>query len=164
MTIVELLVAYIIVVWIGFRLIIPHLGFSKEPVPQTISPGLAQKIEDLNKSSQTNYEFLERAYAYITSTYSGGRIKTITHFLRGFGDMCTKDPGFLPCTGQNFLLRTMLVKSGRFSEDDIRVITVPLNLFIHQYLKVKVDGKEIDVDPWSHFLGVPLGKHSAFFG
>ena len=78
--------------------------------------------------------------------------------------MFDKTPGFLPCTGQNYLLRTMLVKSGRFQESDIQIKVVPLNLSVHQYLKVKVGDSFVDADPWSCFLGVPLGKKSSIVG
>jgi hypothetical protein len=40
----------------------------------------------------------------------------------------------------------------------------PFNFFIHQYLRVHVDGEWMDVDPWSAFLGVPLGKKSSIIG
>lgn len=53
----------------------------------------------------------------------------------------------------------MLVKSGRFQESDIEIHTVPLNLCIHQYLRVRIaDDLTIDADPWAHFLNIPLGQ------
>jgi hypothetical protein len=56
------------------------------------------------------------------------------------------------------------VHSGRFNEEQIRIHTVPLNLFIHQYLEVNVGQAWRAVDPWSAFLQIPFGKHAAFFG
>ena len=155
---------YLFFVWVVLRLIVPHLGFRREPIPGRLPELLAQKIASLDAAAADNLGFLRMSYKFVTSRYTGGRMKTIFMPWRAFGDVYTKTPGFLACNGQNFLLRTVLVKSGRFSEDDIRIRTVPLNLFIHQYLQVKVENKWIYVDPWSHFRGIPLGKKSAFIG
>ncbi|MDO8623838.1 MAG: hypothetical protein Q7R54_00570 [bacterium] len=157
------LLLYVVLVWIIGRAVIPHLGFIPEKIPAVIPSELQSKIEELDFSSKDNNDFLQKSYAYITQKYTGSRLKTITRFWRAFGDVYKKDPGFLPCTGQNFLLRTLLVKSGRFQEDDIKVKTVPLNFFIHQYLAVRVDGVWVDVDPWSSFLKVPFGQKLSFF-
>jgi len=57
-----------------------------------------------------------------------------------------------------------LVKSGWFEDKDIQVKVTILNFFTHQYLKVKVGEKWIDVDSHESYKGVPLGKHSQWFG
>ncbi|PCH91951.1 hypothetical protein COB80_01155 [Candidatus Kaiserbacteria bacterium] len=151
-------------VWVPLRLLVPNLWFGKNLIPQDIPYELEEVILKYNKEAATNEEFLGLAYGYVTEKYYGSRLKTITEFWRAFGDILVKSPGFLPCTGQNYLLRTMLIKSNRFKEEDIKIKTVPLNLFIHQYIKVRVDDRYIDVDPWSNFLGVPIGKKSFLFG
>jgi hypothetical protein len=158
------LLAYIILVWIVGRVIIPHLGFVREKIPATIPLELQSKIEELNSSSKDDKDFLQKSYAYITQKYTGSRLKTVTQFWRAFNNVFAQSSGFLPCTGQNFLLRTLLVRSGRFTESDIKVKTVPLNFFIHQYLLVRVDGAWIAVDPWASFLKVPFGRKLVFFG
>ena len=150
--------------WIVGRVVIPHLGFVREKIPVTIPLELQSKIEELNSSSKGDEDFLQESYIYITQKYTGSRLKTVTQFSRAFGNVFAQSSGFLPCTGQNFLLRTLLVRSGRFSESDIKVRTVPLNFFIHQYLLVKVDGAWIPVDPWASFLKVPFGQKLVFFG
>ncbi len=155
---------YLILVFFVVRLIVPHLGFRRVPIPESIPAELTTIISDLHQKATSNMEFLTLSYDYVTSKYTGNRLKTITEFWRAFGNVYDTPPGFLHCTGQNYLLRTMLIKSGRFTEGDVKVLNVPFNLFIHQYLKVKVDGKWINVDPWSHFLRIPFGKNLAFFG
>ncbi|MES2224040.1 MAG: hypothetical protein V4469_03880 [Patescibacteria group bacterium] len=151
-------------VWFLLRLTVPHLGFSKVAVPDSIPSELNSKITEYNQISKTDNEFLRNCYGYVTTKYKGSRIKTITEFWSAFGDTLNKSEGFLPCTNQNYLLRVMLIKSGRFTEEDIQVIVVPLNFFIHQYLRVKADGNWIDVDPWSNFLNVSFGKKLSYFG
>lgn len=160
----EIIIAYFVFVWVILRLTVPYLGFSRAPIPETLPRELTETIADINRNSKTDLEFLQKAYGYVTRTYTGGRLETIYIFWRAFGDIYTKSPGFLPCTGQTHLVRTFLIKSGRFSENDIEIKTVPLNLFIHQYLRVRVGNEWIYVDPWANFLGVPFGKKKAFIG
>ena len=162
MVIVYILLAYVLIVWIGTRLVVPHLGFTKDSLPQNIPSELEQYIQQLSSESVTNLDLLKKSYDYVTGRYHGSRVKTIMNFWKAFQDPITARSGFMPCNGQNYLLRLMLIKSGRFTEGDVQVKVVPLNLFIHQYLQVNVDGCWIDVDPWSNFLAVPLGKRSAF--
>jgi len=159
-----LLGSYLASTWILLRLIVPHLGFKKESLPNKLPLDFEAMLHKLSIESASNRDFLAKAYYYVTSHYRGSRIRTLANFWVAFQDPINHPPGFLPCTSQNYLLRLMLVKSKRFQESDIEVKVVPLNLFIHQYLRVHVDGEWIDVDPWSAFRGVPLGKKSAFIG
>ena len=159
-----LILIYIFIVWIVTRMVVPHLGFFKESVPENIPEEFAKVIQDLHTQATDNYDFLKKSYEYVTGLYSGSRMRTITNFWVAFENPILHKAGFMPCTGQNFLLRVMLIKSGRFQNEDIKVKNVPLNLFIHQYLKVKVGNDWIDVDPWSDFLGMKLGQKSAIFG
>jgi hypothetical protein len=159
-----ILLAYLCFVWIILRLTIPQLGFFKKPIGVQLPQSLEAAIEECKINAQNNSEFLKLAYEYVTQKYTGSRIKTITQWQKAFADPYTSSSGFLPCTGQNYLLRTMLIKSGHFTEDDIKVKVVPLNFFIHQYLLVSVDGADIAVDPWSHFLGKKIGEASIFLG
>lgn len=156
--------AYVVFVWIGLRLVVPHLGFRKSPLPEQLPSDIELALERMNAEAVDDHDFLKRAYAFVTGHFRGGRLQTVTNFWVAFYDPLTAPPGFMPCTGQNYLLRTLLIKSGRFTEDDIEVHTIPLNLFIHQYLRIHIGTHHIDADPWSSFLGVPLGKKSAFIG
>src|SRR4051812_9271768 len=110
MIFIWIVIIYLILVWVVARLVVPHLGFSKEKIPESLPTELEKKISEYNKDAENNYEFLELAYGYITDRYSGSRLKTITEAGRAFGDIFNKSSGFLPCTGQNYLLRAMLVK------------------------------------------------------
>lgn len=151
-------VAYLILVWVLMRLVVPHLGFKKEPLSDVLPKEFEAYIRQIDSESSGNLDFLRKSYEFVISRYKGSRVKTVTQFWKVFCDPITEKPGFMPCTGQNYLLRLMLVKSGRFKESDVILKVVPFNLFIHQYLRVRVNDMWMDVDPWSSFLGVPPGK------
>ncbi|MEK7155354.1 MAG: hypothetical protein AAB734_00585 [Patescibacteria group bacterium] len=159
-----IVVTYFLLIWIALRLLVPNLGFRKEPLGAVVPESLMDTISKIDGESVDKHDFLRRCYEHVTKKYYGSRVKTVTHFWTAFKNPVNQSPGFMPCTNQNYLLRLMLVKSGRFQESDIKVKVIPLNLFVHQYLRVRVGGEWIDVDPWSSFIGVPLGKKSAFIG
>jgi len=159
-TFLYILVAYVFVVWVLSRVLVPHLGFSRRGLPDFLPAHFQAEIFALDVAATDDADFLARAYGFVTAKYWGSRVKTLTHFWLAFTDPVGQPPGFMHCTGQNYLLRLILVKSGRFQESDIKIKVVPLNLFIHQYLQVKLGDRWVDVDPWSAFLHVPLGKKS----
>lgn len=164
MTVMYFIFIYFFFVFVLVRVFVPHLGFTRKPIPENIPVELLKVINSYNQLAKSNFEFLELAYGYVTENFTGSRIQTVTHWQKAFEDVYTQRPGFLPCTGQNYLLRTMLIKSGRFTESDTAIKVVPLNFFIHQYLLVTVEESVVKVDPWSHFLGKNLGEVTEFFG
>ena len=156
--------SYFVVVWIVIRLLVPHLGFNKSPLPEFLPQDFSAVIKQIDEESSDNFDFLQKVYEFVTSRYKGDRFKTVTNFWVAFEEPINHKRGFMPCTGQNYLTRLMLVKSGRFKDADIEIKVFPLNFFIHQYLRVRVDGRWVDVDPWSSFLGLSLGQKISLIG
>lgn len=155
---------YIFFVFVFSRFVIPYYGWQKSPLPRKLPAAWEKILEELQRKSHTPDEFLKNAYLYITTRYRGGRFKTLLHLSLVFQDPFSHKRGYLQCNIQNYLLRTLLVKSGRFDDRDILVKTTLLNFFTHQYLRVKVGQKWVDVDTHESYKGVPLGKHSFLFG
>ena len=163
MLILEIIVAYLLVVFFGLRFIVPHFGFAKSKLPESVPPEIQQQIDQMNAQAKTPADFLRIAYDFVGSRYHGGRLQTLTHFWKGWANPLTLAPGFWPCNISSQLLRIILVKSGRFADLDIRIRYTSVNLFIHQYLQVRVDGMWTDVDAWGRHAGVQFGKHACFF-
>ena len=69
------------------------------------------------------------------------------------------------CTQQNYVLRLLLVKSGKFKDSEIRIKwTLVAYISPHQYLQVKVGkGNWVNVDMWGSSKGVPFGDYSHGF-
>lgn len=142
--------------------------FKKEVIPDITNLNLIAAIDTVRKSSSKK-EALDKAYQQIISRYRGYRFLTYTLFWRIF----EADPNklwnrrkFLHCTQQNYLLRTLLVKSGWFTENDIKLgFSLVWYFSPHQYLKIKNDSTNyIAVDPWTHHFGVPMGFYASGFG
>lgn len=155
---------YLFSIWVVLRLVVPYMGFKKTRIVESVPEYLSEAIEEIKANSSTQADALRHSYDYVVQKYYGNRMRTVLNFWRAFGSFENKSAGFLPCNMQNQLLRTLLVKSGFFMDSDIRIRVTPFNFFIHQYLQVRIDDKFIDVDPWSDFLGLELGKKSSWFG
>lgn len=163
MVLLSMIVIYFFAVFVLLRLVVPHLRFGKEPLPTEIPVEFRQVISRLKSQSSTPEEFLHGAYDYLTDRYHGARLQTLFKWRYSFLNVFADPPGYIPCTVHNYLLRIMLVNSGFFTDEEIRIRTTFLNFFIHQYLLVQLDKQWIAVDPNSLYLGIPLGRHASFF-
>lgn len=116
------------------------------------------------KKAQSQEECLRMAYKILITKYHGNRIKTITKFFNIFErdiDVLWSKNGFLHCTNINYILKTLLVKSGFFETGDIRTRwTLIWCVSPHQYAQVRINNKWIDVDVWAHAFGIELGDHA----
>ncbi|HET9946541.1 MAG TPA: hypothetical protein VFQ63_00610 [Patescibacteria group bacterium] len=160
---IELILFYLFLVFVVPRFIVPNYGFTKSSLPSKIPQRFQEVIEKLTKESSSQEEFLKKAYDYITTTYEGGRFKTFVYFYYPFLNPFRFEKGFAQCNIQNYLLRTLLVRSKFFTEEDIRVRVVFLNFFTHQYLQVRVGDTWLDIDPHAHSIGISFGKRAFLF-
>jgi len=164
MIVFYLILIYLILVFVGIRLFVPHYGFREAEIINNIPKDFLDEIENINSIPNNNFDFLKNSYDYLTSKYYGSKIELFTKWYYAFDGVFTHKTGFIPCNVFNELLRIMLIKSGRFDGKDIRKRVTFLNLFIHQYLQIKVNGKWVDVDMEYKNMGVVFGKHASIFG
>ena len=139
---------------------IPNL-FSKKPLPKKLPADLETDILELKKL-KTKELCLKRAYNVITKKYVGKRVQTYTRLHQLFiydPKIIWKKKGFLHCTNQNYLIRILLVRSGKFSEKDIELKLTHIWGSPHQYLRINLGNKTMDIDCWAKTFGVPYGQH-----
>jgi len=162
---IEAFILYLIVVFLFSRLFVPHLGFRKEPLPKKIPKGLLSTISSLKRKNSTKLSFAKAAYDLISTKYEGSHVLTFFHFNLLFSrdlNFLWNLKSYLPCHQQNLLYRIMLVKSGLFSEDDIRIRHTAIYGMIHQYVQIRLN-KWTDVDLWARQCGIPFGSRANFF-
>ena len=139
---------------------------SKKPIPDVLPESMEPVLEHL-RSSPSKEECLKRAYSIITSKYRGYKIRTYLRFWEMFNHDISYwwgRSGLLGCTNFNFMLRTLLVRSGMFRDEDIIPRITVLYISPHQYLDVKLDsGKSIKVDCWAKAYGIALGDYAHGF-
>lgn len=170
--VILILVIYCFLVYVASRFIVPFMGFSGFKAPREVPEEIKAAVADLEIKATDQRSFLEAAYELVMeknhSQWNHTRFQAAFRLPRAFvTDLAeiwqTKD--FIYCTAMNFLLATLLASSKYFKQEDILVRHVFVNMFIHQYLKVKVGDTWVDVDPaGSGIRGKPLGSHLSWFG
>ena len=166
-----IIISYILIVFVLSRLIIPHLGYKKLPLPENIPVEWQKEIDLLKSKSNSPEEFLTLTYNYLGQKYYSKshslfrRLRTFTNFSTLFIglDELYERTGFMHCTQLNFLLRIFLVKSGFFKEDDIRLRHMFFDFFIHQYAQVKTRSHWLAIDIFDYSNGLKIGKHLKTF-
>tara|TARA_Y100000310_G_scaffold16508_1_gene16443 strand:+ start:247 stop:690 length:444 start_codon:yes stop_codon:yes gene_type:complete len=131
-----------------------HISHTSEVKDEEIPQEMMDIINENNKA-KTDLDYLKYAYYEIGSRYSSKPYyylreqyseiyeTNVTEIWEGTSDR--------PSTIQNYMLKLMLIKSGRFTEDDIKVVNTRCGNILrtpHQYLQVKVDDRWINVDVW----------------
>jgi hypothetical protein len=140
--------------------------FSKSPIPQHIDQSITKVVAELKKNT-TPESYLKGAYDYITTHYESGRLNTFLRLFDLYAPGLTnlwRRKGFMHCTNQNFLLAVLLVRSGFFTDSDIKLKWTLISYYSpHEYLKVKVGNHWVEVDCWARQYGVGFGKHAYGF-
>ncbi len=137
------------------------------PVPRNIPKKLEIQIQKLTRQKNKE-ELLHSCFDFVVSKNSGERINVFSKFTRLYKldiDDILETKGYAHCTTMNYLLRTILINSGKFKDADINTkLTNIWFLIPHQYLEIKVSqNKKIIADPWAKQFGIPFGKYAHGF-
>lgn len=158
--------AYFVFIFFVTRFIVPHMGFWKESVPRRINSSLDAKIRELKRKNKSSESFLKAVYDLLRKKYHGSHALTFLRpdivFSRSLDKMWSRS-GYLSCNQINWILYIMLVRSGVFSECDVRFrYAVTPRLMIHQYAEVRLRGKWTPVDVWASRYNRSFGEHFGF--
>jgi len=147
---------------IGFRLIVPYLG--KTRLPSKIPEDLAKTIKKLKR--KTKLETAKAVYKFLTTKYHGGRHSTLYRWdliwMKDLGKLWSKS-GYMACNQLSWLYYLMLRKAG-FSEKEARLRLTWLNLNVHEYVELNINGKRYEVDVWAATFGWKFGTRPKIFG
>lgn len=140
--------------------------FSKTPIPEVLPDEMQKTIDELKKSLNKE-ECLKKTYNILILKYRGCRVKTYVKlfdaFKRDVSALWSKN-GFLHCANINYIMRILLIKSGFFGEDDIRLKWTQIwYVSPHQYLQVNVNGEWINIDVWAYAYGIKFGDNAHGF-
>jgi len=136
------------------------------PLPAELPDDLEQEVARLARC-KSQAEVLHEAYNLLTRKYRGYRLKTITHLFALFDvdvHHLWAKRGFLHCTHLNYLLKILLVCSGKFAENDVQLKWTQIYFHSpHQYVRVRLGGKWVCVDVWGNAYGIPFGSYAHGF-
>ena len=123
---------------------------------------------DKVKAASSQEEALRVAYQLVSEKFWGKRFATYFLFWKFFEwdvNRLWKRRGFMHCTQQNLLMKTLLVESGWFGKDEVSYgYSLVWHVSPHQYLKVKLNGEWLAVDTWNKRYGARLGEYASGFG
>lgn len=161
-----LISVYFMFMFLITRFIVPHMGFWKERVPKMVPRSLDAKIRGLKMKSKSPEKFVRASYDLLRKKYHGSHALTFLRpdivFSRNLEKMWSRS-GYLSCNQVNWILYIMLVRSGFFSEGDVRFrCTITPRLMIHQYAEVRLGSKWIPVDVWASRYNRSFGEHFGF--
>jgi hypothetical protein len=132
-------------------------------IPDKLPAGMEQAIAKLRKT-RSKEECLRKAYETIRKRFVGKKFYYATHPLDLFVtdlDRIWNQKKVLNCTTFNYLLRALLLKSGKFAGKDLRNRwTLVWNISPHQYTEVNTGKRKVVVDLWGASNGIPLGKYA----
>ena len=144
---------------------IPNL-FGKRPLPNPkLTKALEKAIKEVKKQ-KTKSAALKKAYNIISRRKHAGKWQTyiFLHKIWLSPEQIMKEKGFLHCSNINYLLRILLINSGKFKEEDIKhKFSLIYYLSPHQYMQVKTEKGWTDVDPWGAKYGLKLGQYAHSF-
>ena len=141
--------------------------FKKAPIPDKLPKELEELVPRL-KQSKTKKECLQTAYRLLSEKYQGyfgiyTYLNILETFVSDINKLCDGRK-FLHCHNLNYLLRILLIKSGFFSEEDIKLgWSMVWYISPHQYLKIDVGEEVINVDLWGSAYGRAFGDYGHGF-
>jgi len=136
-------------------------------IPDKLPKEMEALIKELKKS-KTKKACIKKAYSSLLKKYRGYRFYTYIRFFDLFVLDINKiwaKKGFVHCAVLNYLMRILLIKSGLFDEDDIKLKwTLVWYISLHQYLKIRVGQNEfINIDLWGKAYGISFGDYAHGF-
>ena len=142
-----------------------HNLFFRAKIPGKIPKEYQKVISNIKKSSKNKYEFLRKSYNFLAKKYLGVRLNVKYAELFGIDLKKVWKKKIVFCTTMNYLLRLFLIKSGMFTEKDIRTKwSFIWFLSPHHYLQVKVSrNKWINADLWGQDHGIKFGDYAREF-
>ena len=141
------------------------LFFKKGRIPAKLPKEMEDEVKKLKKT-KSKLECLREAFNFVSKRLVRKKHQAILKYPRLFVTNVynlwefTKKDKILHCCQMNYLLRILLIKSGKFKEREIGLVNcIHVCFMYHQYMKIKINHDWVNVDLWFHPYGVPLGKH-----
>ena len=132
-------------------------------LPKSVPKEMQRAIDKL-KRTRNKQDCLNNAYKLLTTRFQGQMMYFLTHFPSLFltnMDTIWNRTKTLNCNVMNYLMRVLLVGSGKFSNEEIKnKWTMVKGFSPHQYLQVKIGRKTVNIDIWGGTRGKPLGTYA----
>jgi len=152
-----LLILIIILIYIFLVFVIPLLffpGFLRDIriKKSKLLENFSEKFKDRNKEKT-----MRNIFDYVSKRYEKSEKLEIFFLLKKHFDYDVENilskKGYLPCHIQNLLVKTLLVNTEQFKEEEFETkISITLWGTIHAHMIIKIGNKKFKVDPYYGIL------------
>lgn len=161
LAIILLLIAiYIFIMYILSILVLPNLGwFSKQK--ETLPKNVLDDMKKLGKKKLTKKQLLKKVTEYeLKDHYSflGGTFKNFGFLFEPSIKKIWERKGFIHCNQHTLLINHLLLATGRFKQEDIKIQMSSCYIEIHQYLTVNTEDEWVIIDPFAISAGFNYGE------
>lgn len=167
-TILWIVVVYFFIVFAVAPLVLPHM--LKIRVPERIPDDMQAVIDRISAAHPDQLAFITAALNTLRERYIVTRRQQFTHpwilFRKDIAAIWEKQLGDnQACHVLNFVMKAMLVKSGRFTDQQVTGHITFYHMNLHQYLTVATDSGLVYVDPWGYLARkTDIGEYGTGFG
>lgn len=148
-----LVVLLIMGIWLLFAIVIPFVLFPNYLIRPRIKETSKIKRISAKLKGKNQEQTLKNVYNFVIENHYGIRtsfLNKVRYFWTLFSNDVENNIGkkkCIWCHAQNILLKTILINTKQFIEEDIK-IKWSVGFFIHQYLLVRIKNKEVKLDPF----------------
>ena len=157
LNLIGILISLTILIYLAFLIVIP------KTIPKKIPASMESEIKKLKRKRLTDLQFVKEAYELINKRYvseTRGVLKNPFNIFENGVFEIWYNKKYQPCSNQNYILKIFLIKSRRFTEEDIKSkIDTKYIIWPHQFLKIKIRKKWYEVDLWGADHKIPFGQH-----
>ena len=149
-------------------LVLPHMR--KVRVPERIPGEMQAVIDRLSTENPSQIQFIRAVLDEVRRRHFVSKRQHFAHpwilFRKDIKEIWEKQRGDRQaCHVLNFLVKAMLVKSGRFTDKQVIGHLTFFHWNIHQYLTVATDRGLVYVDPWGYLARrTDVGEYGTGFG
>lgn len=167
-TIFWIVAIYILLTFVAAPLVLPHMLHVR--VPDDIPADMQATIDRLSRQNPDQTAFIRAVLDEVRSRHFVSKRQHFTHpsilFRKDITEIWEKQRGDRQaCHVLNFIVKAMLVKSGRFTDEQVVGRMTFYHMNIHQYLTVATDRGIVYVDPWGYLARkTAVGEYGTRFG
>ncbi len=155
------LLIYVMIMWLLPKVFFENLGW-KSKIKGRLPKKVNEDMHRFGKEGKTKEDVLDKVINYELKRFYSKYYQYANEFVLFFRNNVRhlwEKKGFLHCHQQNLILRYLLLETGRFTEQDIKIRETVCYIGLHQYLQIRVEEKKwINVDPFAMRLNHKKGE------
>lgn len=159
-----IIIIYMLLMYVFSILLIPNLGWFKKNKDR-LPDNVINEMKKLGKRKMSKKQLLNEVMEYQLKRFYSRTAVTWKYPLLLFESSPRRlwqKGGFLHCHQQSLILKELLLATGKFKQDDIKIRITTVYIEIHQHLAVNTGKDWIKADAFAMSCGFPFGEDLPF--